>query len=495
MADYALISGNNTAATYAAQVTPAQLWQMTVERFAENNDFWSSMEGASDDSIIITGEDLAAGRGMTMNIRVSSGFYKKPTTGETPMGAESNFEKRKLGEYPLKINVIRHGSSYNELSEQLLGAEGEINSGVPEDLGAWLGRYKSEQMDMTWLHKTNGENFMGVNGKTINTLAAGDGLNWNTVIGAGAYLGRLGGTAARVTKSVKGQAPQLRLSLIASSTALAVLRSSSDYQTKVVNGQARSLSNSIFTGDVPDIDGIAVVERRIVDHDGDGPIGGPQEPRALLGVDVDPLVLVGDLLTVKGGGNPTSAGLLDVDYFRYFDGVAYPFMDGTFSTVTADKKFFLIINPPNAVTDPNKIGMYAYTSGNDGNKIVILERLGTADLGIRKLTVGDVTYNTGVWAGKHTMTHKAGSLIVACNSKGEPIGRSFIVARAAAVRGHGKHRAKRGSETEEDGFFTKVYLRSYFGQSVRKNIRQQCPGILVINHSLHYPDLPLPVTV
>lgn len=496
MPDYALVSGPNTAAAYAAQVTPTQLWQRIVERYATNADYWANFEGASDDSIIITGEDLAAGRGMTMNIRISGGFYGKPVFGETPLGSESQYERRKLGEYPLKINIIRKATSYNELTEELLGARGEINAGVPEDLGEWLGRFKSEQMDMSWIWKVNGENQYYMNGKTEATLAKADGLNWNDIIGAGALMGRWGGGPGRVSRTAKGQAPDLRLSLVSSQAALAVLRMDSDYQSKVVNSHVRSIANPIYSGNVPDIDGIAIFERRIIDHDGDGPIGSPMEPRALLGNAVVAAATGNEVLAIQGGGNPTAAALTDVDYFRYFDGAPYSYMDGTTNPTNTVEKYFLVINPPNHATAPSKIGMYAYIGGNDGNKITVTKRLGSADLGTyQKLTIGGVTWNTGIWSGLHTNVHSAGSLIVACNAKGEPLGRSFLLGRAAAVRGYGKYRAKRGSETEEDGFFTKVFLRSYFGQSVRKNLRGQFPGIMVLNHSMHYRDLPLPAIV
>jgi len=503
MPDYALVSGPNTAATYSnrdvgasvnnatGQITPTTLWQTIVERFAENSDFWMQMEGASDDSIIITGEDLAAGRGMKMKIRVSGGFYAPGVLGETPLGSESQYEKRKLSEYDLNINVIRKATSYNELSEELLGARGEINNGVPEDLGAWLGRFKSEQLDMSWLYKTNADNNYFMNGKTVATLAKADGLSWNNVISAAAQMGRRGGGPGRVTREAKGMPSQQRMTLVASSTALAILRSDSDYQSKVINAQARSLDNSIFSGKVPDIDGVAVVERLILDHDGDGAIGSPQEPRALLGI----AIAAGTgALDVTGGGNTASANLTTVDYFRYFDNFTYSFMDNIAAASTGEK-YFLIINPANAATDPSKIGMYAYNAHTNGNRISVTARLGPTTSGIQAATIGAVTWNTGVWSGVHTNVHPAGAIIVQCNQKGEPIGRSFLLGRAAAVRGYGKYRAKRGAETEEDGFFTKVFLRSYFGQSVRKNLRGICPGITVLQHSLHYPDLPLPAIV
>ncbi len=104
-----------------------------------------------------------------------------------------------------------------------------------------------------------------------------------------------------------------------------------------------------------------------------------------------------------------------------------------------------------------------------------------------------VTYDTGVWAGKHTSVHGLNSLVIPCNVKGVPLGRSFMLGRAAALRGYGKHRAKRDTELAEGGFLQRTYLRSYFGQQLRYDRAARVPGVSVLEHSLHYPHLGLPV--
>ena len=140
--------------------------------------------------------------------------------------------------------------------------------------------------------------------------------------------------------------------------------------------------------------------------------------------------------------------------------------------------------------------MYAYTTGNAvGHEITVTARLGSAASGIRVTTLGNVVWNTGVWAGKHTDVHPAGSLIIPCNSYGEPIGHSFLLARGAALRGYGKYRNHRGEEKMEAGYITKVFFRTYFGQKLRQDRLGRHTGAMRLTHALHYKDLPLPATV
>lgn len=469
------------------------MWEKTVDRYAENEDFWQSAEGDSKDSIIATRTDFSKGMGQKLTIRNLSGYYNEPHYGDTPFGEDTEFEKDLMNEYDLTIDVVRHATSYNERAGQITGLAGEISRGVPQRLGEWLGRLKSENLDMMFVNTVPTENILRPNGKSDTTLAAADGLSWKYVMTSAGYLGRLGGERARVSKN-RGANAALRLTLVASRTALTVLRLDSDYVDRVKNAGVRGMENPIFRGLNTDIDGINIVEREIIDHDGEGAIGSPQEPRAKLGVAIAAGTTTFD---VTGGGNATSAAKTEKLYFKYFGGYAYKFSSGT--TLTPDNtnpRYLLIINPPNAATDPNKIGFYSYTTGNNGNKITIVNRLGSAASGARVTTLGGVTWNAGVWAGKQTEVHPIGSLILEANANGEPIGYSFLLGRAAALRGYGIHRAKRGEVKEEDGFLTKVFIRSYFGQRIRINRQSQAPGVVVLKHALHYQDLSmLPTTV
>lgn len=492
---YVPVNSLNTSTALEAQMTPEQFWQRTIDMFEENNDFWQSMEGGTG-SVIVTKSDTAAGRGHTMNIRIESGLYDEPHYGEDTFDDENDFEELLYDDYQLKVGVIRHATSATELAEEHMGLRGEIMNRLPEKLGAWLGRLKTENLDMAFLNQVQADNILFPNGKTKEGIVTADKLTMSYVGTAASLMRRLGGSRAKVG-TING-APAMRLALVACADACTILRQDSTYLDFIKNAGQRGPLNTAFRGEITDLDGVTVVQRDVIDHDGEGAIGSPMNPRARLGVAITAGTTAFD---ITGGGNATSAAKTKKKYYKYFDGYDYKYSDGTTVSPASATRYVLIVNPPNAATDPNKIGMYAYTTGNNGNRITITARLGSAAAGVRVTSFADsggttrVTWNTGVWAGKHTDVHPAGALVIPCNVYGEPLGNSFLLGHGAALRGYGKYRNKRGSEQEEDGFLHKTFVRSYFGQKVRMDRQGRNPAIVVLKHSLHYPDLPLPTIV
>ena len=166
----------------------------------------------------------------------------------------------------------------------------------------------------------------------------------------------------------------------------------------------------------------------------------------------------------------------------------------------SETRYVLIVNPPNAATDPNKVGMYAYTTGNNGNKIAITQRLGPTTTGVAQVdTIGNVQWDTGVWTGKHTQTHPSGALILPCNANGQVFGDTLMLYAAAALRGYGKYRNMRSIEKKEGGdegtkeFLRRIFVTSVFGQTPRKDRQLRCPGVLRLRHAIQYAGVPLPI--
>ena len=132
-------------------------------------------------------------------------------------------------------------------------------------------------------------------------------------------------------------------------------------------------------------------------------------------------------------------------------------------------KYFLIVNLPNAPVDPGKIGMYSYTVGNTGNYITITGQLAAAASGIAVTTLGQVTWDTGVWVGRNTQTHPIGATIVCGrNAKGVPLGSTIMMGQRAVIRGYGSMRNHRSIWKVDGDFETRKYITSVFGQALRK---------------------------
>jgi hypothetical protein len=154
----------------------------------------------------------------------------------------------------------------------------------------------------------------------------------------------------------------------------------------------------------------------------------------------------------------------------------------------------MVINPPNAATDPNKWGMYAYTTGNNGNKITVTGRLGGSIGGLRNTTLGSVTWNSSASLGAagNTDVHPIGSTILPCNAKGQIIGWSLFLCRQAARRGYGKYRNRYTTQDHEGGFVMDRFVTSVFGQAPRRDRLQRVPGAFCLVHALKYAGVPTP---
>lgn len=478
------VTTQNTAASIAAQITPQQLWQRSIDYFEGNADFWQKWEGSRERPIAVA-TDLSKGEGHTLTIRTGSEFSNEPKYGDEPFGLDTDFEKDLLGEWQLKVGVVHHAASINEFTEESNGLRGLLASEHPSKVGRWLGRLKTEQMDMLLRETTAAENQLIANSKTQNTLIAADGLSFNVVSTAASMLRRMGGVKANMGRAEQ----QMRWTFVTTSDAATILRQSGDYKTAVQQAGNKSPLNPYFTGEITDLDGIAIVERDVIDMDYDGAIGSPMNPRARLSTAITAGTSAVDLLC----GATTDGSKL---YTKYFEGYNYKWSDGTtYSAPGSTTRYVLVINPPNAPTDPNKIGMYSYTTGNNGIKITTVERLGSPASSARVTTLGNVTWNTGVWAGKHTDVHPVGALVIPCNANGEPIGWSYLLGQSAILRGYGKHRNHMSNENYQGDYGKKIFVRSYFGQKIRRDRAGRQPGVIKILHALHYPDLPLPVVV
>lgn len=489
---------NNNLAAVAAQLTAPQLWQKLVDRFEQTNDYFQSLESSEDrpDGVVVAKTELSAGKGHTLNIRVRSGYYHEPKMADELFTTAADFETEKFGEYQLAIEVYRNAAANYEITEEKYALRDELKANMPEELGAWMGRQKSELVFMNLREKLNAENILFSNQKTMATLKSADILNWNNIVIAGGVLKRLGGTPARMGRTQNGGAPVMRYLVAASSDTLMNLELDSTYQS-LLNATEKGITYQ-FSGEFSDVRGHIIRPYNPIDHDGQGAIASPLNPKAYLSAAVTAGTAVFDIL---GGGVAAAATDTATKFFKYFLGHAYRFTAA--DTLAANKvvgttadftpvKYVLIVNPPNAPTDPGKIGMYSYTTGNNGNKITIVERLGSAASVARVTTLGSVVWNTGVWSGKHTDVHPIGALVIQCNAFGTPIGFTPILGRSVILRGYGKYRNKRGQESEEDGFVNRCYIRSYMGHKIRQDRLARCPGVALLVHAVTYPDQPLP---
>lgn len=489
---------NNTGTALAAMDAAAvrTLWQDGLDVFEQSTDFFDEFEGSGAMSLVDTITDTAKGKGMQIRFETMAGFYDEPHMGEQLFETNDDYEDFLIDGDNLSIDAIRHAYRYSDRMEEVMGMRGEIASGANVELGKWMGRLKTELMFMMFREKLPSSNVSYAGATSEATMLSANALNWDAIVSLGYQMKRLGGRPAKVG-SVNGK-PVFKNVVIAPGDVLASLETDPSFRQLLTQTRDEDAASLLFNGGWANVRGHMILEYNPIDHDGEGAVGSPLNAKAFLGNAVTAGTAVFD---ITGGGNATSAAKTKKKYFKWFPNYAYPFLLSDILTQDGNTHYCLIINPPNAVTDPNKIGMYSYTTGNNGNKITIVNRLGSAASTARVTTLGNVTWNTGVWlAGAngfagHTDVHPAGALVLPCNAYGQPFADVLMLGARAARRGYGKYRNKRMSDSHEGGWIEENYIVSYFGQAPRKDRLHRVPGASRIRVAINYPGVPLPVIV
>lgn len=468
-----------------------KLWQKTVDIWEQNEDFFAQFEGASPASPIRVKTDTEKGAGQSIRITNRSGYYGEGKSGDALFETTADYEQTLINGYSLDVDWLRNATSSNERMEEVMGMRGEITSGDAAELGKWMGRQKTARMMMMFRERGGTQNMVYAGGKLAESdLVSADGLDWDEITSAQAQLEPMGGRPAKVGR-VNG-VDVYRYVVIGTTPSLQSLETDADFKQVLREAGVRDSSNPLFTGGFVDIRGNMIKKYNPIDHDGRGPVGSAWNPKAFLG---QAIVAGTTAIDVLGGGDATAAAETNKLYFKFFPNYAFEFLPNDVLTAGTATQYFLIVNPRSGAGGDGKIGMYSYTTGNNGNKITITGRLGSVAAGVRVTTLGSVVWNTGVWSGLHTDAHPIGSTIIPCNAKGTPIGDTVMLGASAALRGYGKYRNHRTQEEVNGGFVTRRYISSVFGQTLRKDRMDRIPGFIKIRHAIKYAGLGIPTVV
>ena len=460
----------------------AKIWAAGARKYEDTEDIFTTLEGG-ENALIETETRLSAGVGHEITFRQESGFYGEGKLDENDFEADDEYEELLMASDKLRVGYIRNATTEWFLTGDELGMGNELNRNLNEKLGEWLGREKSWQMAMSLIHQVKQDNHWPIASLGLETLSD-----------ATALLRPMGGTPAYLKKDTNGN-DIYGLCYLTSTEGMSVLKDDTEFNDRLKHAGERGRGNPLFTGESVMLDGNLIKHWDIKDHDGEGPVGSPLNPKAFLGAAIAAGTATFD---IKGGGYLTAANKTKKMYFRYFPAYNFKFAGSSSVAVDAfshflhlngaDKRFYVtIVNPKNAATDPGKWCIYE-CSVNNGNKLVVTKRLGPGtsssdDVGVRSWRVGSVIWD----AAKHTQTHGEGSLIYWSTAAGVPQGRTIGMGKGAARRGYGQFRAKRFHQQIQGGQKHELFIGSVFGQRPRVDRIKRNPAVIVLTHPIKYP--------
>lgn len=471
-----------------------KLWKNGALMAEEEEDFMQQFEGSRESSPIWVQSDLSKREGATMTFTTTSGYYGEGKYGDEAFEAASDFEKDDLSGFNLNVDFVRNASSRNSRADEIMGLKDELKNMVPIKLGAWLGRLKKDQIQGKCVLTLPDENRIYAGGKTLATLLSADTLSWDDVVTTGYAMKPLGGLPADVSKAGRNE---IRSQLFIPSEVQAMsLDLDPDYKTLTQNADVRGAQNAMFKGTWNMIRGHSIVPYNAINHAGKGPVGSFLAPEAFLGVAITGTTDAAR--TLSGGGADNSGGTLTGAgkplWFKYFPGHDYRFVDTGVLDVSASSigvvsgtNYAIIYNTTGA--NAGKWGFVKYTTGNNGNVIIITEFLtGAANGTFRKTTIGGVT-----WSGTlNTEDWVSGALIIPANEKGVPFGHALVLGNGGIVRGYGSERAFRSVEKVDGDYTKRTYIRSIFGQALRKDRKGRVPSVMLLTTAISRPGIKLP---
>jgi hypothetical protein len=479
------------AQTYAELVTRSgadirKIWsQMTLAR-ARRKDVFKALAGKMKSRRAII-ENYETGKGANDFIRfsISSGVGMPPVIGN----AERSGKQGTIitGGFGVKLDW-RHGSVAMTKKEAGL-LDIDIDGKAMEVLGDWFGQLKQDEALLKFKRAaTAGGNVIYANNKaSVDELGTLDVLTTSLVDQSKLVLESNGAPPTMVGIDANGNEINSYL-FLATHYALSNFTQSNNWTTALLNAAPRSEANLVFAGGLMPWDGTVILRHQIIDEPF-CPAGSLQAPRAYLGEVINPGT---NAITIKGGRNATGLSLTPQPWwFQAFENFDWPFEENQPPTPGLNQpKYLLIYNTTG--NDAGKCCMYEYTTGNVGHEITITKRLGPTTSGASFQTVGDVTWNTGIWANKHTQTHPEGSLILQCNSKGQPYGWSLGMGQECLFRAHGDPTMKRVVEDQDLGRVRANGIDSVWGMECYKNLDGVYSNHVICYHSINYPGVKLP---
>jgi hypothetical protein len=350
---------------------------------------------------------------------------------------------------------------------------------------------KVDDMLMELRRRANARNILRPNNKTATSaLRTADVFSTATVLHGVNTLTSLGGKPVRIGKSSAG-APIRQFVFLGVNHALESFRNSSSYLEAAYNADVRGSMNSLFTGDILPWNGNLIYNWDVEDPEDLAPAGCPLLPRAFLGTAIAAGTTAVD---ITGGGSAAAAADTEVKFYGYFNNAAYAGCEGEkIAADTSTVRYVGILNLSGA--NAGKV-MYASYKVNNGNKLVIFERLGASAVGDQVTTLGQITWGTGVYGGVSLTTAAAeGSLVVEVNEYGVPYGYMMGLAEMAGVLGHGSIDgasaiAKRTEEHGNHDMDHAIGLETVFGSRAFERIDGQVGGYALIETALPLRGFP-----
>ena len=508
MATYTAIDAQTVAQivaqspTYARQIIWVSSIQMDEERY---NPFSELMGGLGSAKPIKEVLDTSKVRGNTIVFTQEAGLGGKGVEGNTSLiGAE---EARKYSQFTLTIGLHRHAVAETVTTKDLTFIGTTFDQSARRGLNEWVQRLKCDCIEATMLGSLETYNTLYAGNKaSINALTSTDVVTKATISQAKIMANGIKMKQIEVARAKGGQRI-LKYFFQGNDYLFQGLRENSTWESLLAVAGERGETNYNFSGFLPEYDGVLLNNWAVSNTAADAAQGAFCAPRAYLGEEYAAKATTTTLVAIKGGGFNGSSTLTANaiaktrnDYFRYFPGAGFTAFEQTFISSTSSSRYLMVIH--GSGSDIGKFSFFKYTTC-DGYTISAtgMERLGSTASGgyVTTLTGSEITWNTAPWTSAYLSEAAipVGSLIIPCNSKGQPYVCGYFMGNDAVYCGYGSVNGKpstaMGQRVTEQQDYTNRFgigVQMVWGATAYKNAALVKNGYLVVYGAWNAPGMP-----
>jgi N4-gp56 family major capsid protein len=457
-----------------------RIWSRMLEVGSNTKDDFTRLEGAPESKMPFwRKQDLKAQCGDRVTFTTLGDAAGPGARGEQELTGRTS--EPRLGTYTCQVDFWRDAVELTKKQIKFLAGGKSIESAVLKMLSEKMGRKRMYDMMHALKRTTNALALRPGNRASRDAIRHTDTLTPSFLVDAKA---RLQGRGARPieTRKMKSGAPIYRYLAFIGQDAMVDIRNSTSFQNAMLQAAERSVDrNPLFTGALPDWQGMLFWEHMVVDPDTNDAIGSPIAPKAVLGADV---TAANTSFAVLGGDGSSAL----CEYFRDFPGFGYTFTEDQVNTPDAGVYYFWIVNTSGG--SAGKAGFYRYTgSANAGNQITaITGRLRAAASGLAVTTLGQVTWD----AATMTDSHPKGSWIIPANQYGVPIAENFLFGAGSALRAYGCVMAEPIKERRDYGFVQGMGYEGIWGQRACLDTQDVPRNYVVLQSAYQHPGITVP---
>ncbi len=475
------------------------LWSKKIQIDTRNKNVLRDMIGKEGSGKpIIEKTDLEKGQSETVIFVTEAGIGGQGILGENQL--KTNTAKHRWNSFQVRVDLIRQGISYTQVVKQMSLMGTTIEMASSELLGQWsakkdeddlqvairraalmgasqfYGNYQYNYPVINTSQSSGGPNLYFCGGaSSMGTITSECTLQMSDLTSIKSLIQANGASPAKIDIDPATGAQIERYNFIAPEYFLSGMKTSSSYMQALREGDVRGKDNKMWTGRYADINGTVVMPHNVKIETTSGRLGSPWMPVAYLGT-----ATADNTLTVLTGGGsylPAATGQ-EYDFFANFPG--YPWVFTTYDTAVGESGTWYAMIYNLSSDKKYEIVSYANTGfGTFANTLTVVRGIGAG---------GDTITgnNTASTAGRFSLTHPLGAIIIPCNILGVPIMFGAMLGEKALCYAKGKFTADPIEDYEDfrrvlnqDPMVKNIGIQSIRGMSAFQDSNGRIPNLIL----------------